>query len=197
MRSQRLQIHDWPGNVRQLRNNIERLLILATGDPGEVITAEKSPCPKWHPAGIAGSVGPERIIALPLAGRTRSVRARIPRRADSCVSAATSARTATFIGMERSALHRKLKSLGVAAMLQGGRRGGGRLMSPDRLRRTADTPLQTRSPDRRTSRTAGFQFADGVYEVWAVFARPSRWTPKATFERLERSLERASHSPCP
>ncbi|MDT9081657.1 sigma-54-dependent Fis family transcriptional regulator, partial [Escherichia coli] len=33
-----LQVHAWPGNVRQLRNNIERLLILATGDPSEAIT---------------------------------------------------------------------------------------------------------------------------------------------------------------
>src|SRR3712207_2843470 len=30
-----LQAHDWPGNVRQLRNNVERMLILAAGDPTE------------------------------------------------------------------------------------------------------------------------------------------------------------------
>ena len=38
-----LQIHDWPGNVRQLRNNVERLMILATGDPLEAITSEMLP----------------------------------------------------------------------------------------------------------------------------------------------------------
>src|SRR5581483_2453019 len=38
-----LQVHAWPGNVRQLRNNIERLLILASGDPSELITAEMLP----------------------------------------------------------------------------------------------------------------------------------------------------------
>src|SRR5690606_9388566 len=34
-----LQAHDWPGNIRQLRNNIERLMILARGEPGDEITA--------------------------------------------------------------------------------------------------------------------------------------------------------------
>src|SRR5690606_34911425 len=38
-----LQAHDWPGNVRQLRNNIERLLILASGDPNAVVTADMLP----------------------------------------------------------------------------------------------------------------------------------------------------------
>ncbi len=38
-----LQVQAWPGNVRQLRNNIERLLILASGDPAELITAEMLP----------------------------------------------------------------------------------------------------------------------------------------------------------
>ena len=31
-----LQSHDWPGNIRQLRNNIERLMILAAGDPDKI-----------------------------------------------------------------------------------------------------------------------------------------------------------------
>src|SRR5262249_21405625 len=35
-----LQSHDWPGNVRQLRNNIERLMILVGGDPESIITAD-------------------------------------------------------------------------------------------------------------------------------------------------------------
>jgi len=38
-----LQAHNWPGNVRQLRNNVERLLILATGDPSQAITLETLP----------------------------------------------------------------------------------------------------------------------------------------------------------
>ena len=109
-----LQVHDWPGNVRQLRNNIERLLILATGDPSEVITAEKLPA-EVAAAGAAGSVGPERIIALPLR-EAREVFEREYLAAQILRFGGNISRTAAFIGMERSALHRKLKSLGVAPM---------------------------------------------------------------------------------
>ena len=109
-----LQIHDWPGNVRQLRNNIERLLILATGDPAEVISAEKLPA-EVAAAGAAGSVGPERIIALPLRD-AREVFEREYLAAQILRFGGNISRTAGFIGMERSALHRKLKSLGVAPL---------------------------------------------------------------------------------
>ena len=112
-----LQVHDWPGNVRQLRNNIERLLILASGDPGEVITAEMLPA-EVAAAGAAGSVGPERIIALPLRD-AREVFEREYLSAQILRFGGNISRTATFIGMERSALHRKLKSLGVSP-LRGG-----------------------------------------------------------------------------
>ena len=109
-----LQIHDWPGNVRQLRNNIERLLILASGDPAEVINAEKLPA-EVAAAGAAGSVGPERIIALPLRD-AREVFEREYLAAQILRFGGNISRTAGFIGMERSALHRKLKSLGVAPL---------------------------------------------------------------------------------
>jgi two-component system nitrogen regulation response regulator NtrX len=107
-----LQVHDWPGNVRQLRNNIERLLILSTGDPAEVITAEMLPAEVATNA-IAGSVGPERIIALPLRD-AREVFEREYLTSQILRFGGNISRTAAFIGMERSALHRKLKSLGVA-----------------------------------------------------------------------------------
>jgi two-component system nitrogen regulation response regulator NtrX len=106
-----LQSHEWPGNVRQLRNNIERLLILATGDPGELITAEMLPA-EVAAAGAAGAVGPERIIALPLRD-AREVFEREYLNAQIMRFGGNISRTAAFIGMERSALHRKLKSLGV------------------------------------------------------------------------------------
>ena len=60
-----LQVHEWPGNIRQLRNNIERLLILASGDPSEPITAQMLPSEVVESA-VAGAIRPERIIALPL-----------------------------------------------------------------------------------------------------------------------------------
>ena len=107
-----LQVHDWPGNVRQLRNNVERLLILASGDAAEPITAEMLP-QEVAAAGQAGSMGPERIIALPLR-EAREVFEREYLSAQIVRFGGNISRTAMFIGMERSALHRKLKSLGVA-----------------------------------------------------------------------------------
>ena len=112
-----LQVHDWPGNVRQLRNNIERLLILAAGDPSEVITAEMLPS-EVAAAGSAAMMGPERIIALPLRD-ARELFEREYLTAQILRFGGNISRTAAFIGMERSALHRKLKSLGVSP-LRGG-----------------------------------------------------------------------------
>jgi two-component system nitrogen regulation response regulator NtrX len=112
-----LQVHDWPGNIRQLRNNIERLMILASGDPAEVITAEMLPS-EVAAAGSAGAMGPERIIALPLRD-AREVFEREYLTAQILRFGGNISRTASFIGMERSALHRKLKSLGVAALRAG------------------------------------------------------------------------------
>jgi two-component system nitrogen regulation response regulator NtrX len=109
-----LQAYDWPGNVRQLRNNIERLLILASDDPGAVISADMLP-PDVGTASLPTIYGNghEPLIAKPL----REAREHFERE---YLSAQISrfggniSRTAAFIGMERSALHRKLKSLGVA-----------------------------------------------------------------------------------
>ena len=106
-----LQAHDWPGNVRQLRNNVERMLILASGEPGEVVTAAMLPS-EVAAGGAGGTVRPERIIALPLRD-AREVFEREYLAAQIARFGGNISRTASFIGMERSALHRKLKSLGV------------------------------------------------------------------------------------
>jgi two-component system nitrogen regulation response regulator NtrX len=108
-----LQGHDWPGNVRQLRNNVERLLILATGDPAQPVTAEMLPA-EVAATGGGGSVRPEQIIALPLR-EARELFERQYLTAQILRFGGNISRTAGFIGMERSALHRKLKSLGVAS----------------------------------------------------------------------------------
>ena len=113
-----LQVHDWPGNVRQLRNNVERLLILATGDPAEPITADMLP-QEVTSTGAAASLGAERVIALPLR-EAREVFEREYLTAQIMRFGGNISRTAAFIGMERSALHRKLKSLGVAPARGGG-----------------------------------------------------------------------------
>jgi two-component system nitrogen regulation response regulator NtrX len=108
-----LQSHDWPGNIRQLRNNVERLMILALGDPNAEITASMLPAEVGAlvPA-IASGIGGEKLLSLPL----RDAREAFER--DYLVAQISRfggniSRTAEFIGMERSALHRKLKSLGV------------------------------------------------------------------------------------
>jgi two-component system nitrogen regulation response regulator NtrX len=108
-----LQVQTWPGNVRQLRNNVERMLILASGEPGEVITAEMLASADQPTTGNAGAIGAERIIALPLR-EARELFEREYLNAQILRFGGNISRTANFIGMERSALHRKLKSLGVA-----------------------------------------------------------------------------------
>jgi len=109
-----LQAADWPGNVRQLRNVIERILILATGDPSVPVTIDALPPEAWPQAGFSKHDGLQEVIGLPL----RDARERFEREylnVQITRFGGNISRTAAFIGMERSALHRKLKSLGVEA----------------------------------------------------------------------------------
>jgi two-component system nitrogen regulation response regulator NtrX len=108
-----LQVRAWPGNLRQLRNNIERMLILAAGVPSEPITAEMLPA-EAAVNQSSTSLGAERIIALPLR-EAREVFEREYLNAQMLRFSGNISRTAAFIGMERSALHRKLKSLGLTS----------------------------------------------------------------------------------
>jgi two-component system nitrogen regulation response regulator NtrX len=105
-----LQVQAWPGNVRQLRNVVERILILAAGDPDQPITADMLP-PEASANPPAGGLGAERIIALPLR-EARELFEREYLDAQIMRFGGNISRTAAFIGMERSALHRKMKSLG-------------------------------------------------------------------------------------
>ncbi len=112
-----LQVHDWPGNVRQLRNNIERMMILASGDPAEPVTAAMLPSESSNDADGA-TIGTEKIIALPLR-EARELFEREYLNAQILRFGGNISRTAAFIGMERSALHRKLKSLGLTGARNG------------------------------------------------------------------------------
>jgi two-component system nitrogen regulation response regulator NtrX len=107
-----LQVRAWPGNLRQLRNNVERMLILASGSPAEPITADMLPAEAMV-TDQAISLGAERMIALPLR-EAREVFEREYLNAQMLRFSGNISRTAAFIGMERSALHRKLKSLGLS-----------------------------------------------------------------------------------
>jgi two-component system nitrogen regulation response regulator NtrX len=108
-----LQAHDWPGNVRQLRNIIERTLILAPGDRVSCIEVDLLPAEIIDNQGAVGrGNNAMAIMGSPLREARESfereyLRIQI-RRFSGNIS-----RTASFIGMERSALHRKLKALGI------------------------------------------------------------------------------------
>jgi two-component system nitrogen regulation response regulator NtrX len=108
-----LQSHVWPGNVRQLRNNVERVMILASGGPEVIITADMLPqdVGSMVPAMPTSSNG-EHIMGLPLR-EAREVFERDYLIAQISRFSGNISRTAEFVGMERSALHRKLKALGV------------------------------------------------------------------------------------
>lgn len=109
-----LQAYDWPGNVRQLRNIVERTIILAPGDRIGCIEIDMLPPEVLHdPAGGSAASPTTAIMGAPLreareAFEREYLRVQI-RRFSGNIS-----RTAQFIGMERSALHRKLKILGMA-----------------------------------------------------------------------------------
>ncbi len=113
-----LQAQDWPGNVRQLRNYVERLLILAGGQPTAPISLECLPTGVMGDGEGDAGAGAERMIALSL----RDAREQFEREyllAQINRFGGNISRTAEFIGMERSALHRKLKTLGVQAGARG------------------------------------------------------------------------------
>ena len=114
-----LQAHDWPGNVRQLRNIIERTLILAPGDRASCIEVDLLP-PEIldNQSAMSGASTTMAIMGSPLREARESfereyLKIQI-RRFSGNIS-----RTASFIGMERSALHRKLKALGIGDKREG------------------------------------------------------------------------------
>jgi two-component system nitrogen regulation response regulator NtrX len=118
-----LQTYDWPGNVRQLRNVVERTMILAPGDGSGSIDISMLPSEVTaEPARLVPGQAAKSIMGTPLreareAFEREYLRAQI-RRFSGNIS-----RTAAFIGMERSALHRKLKALGLSDDV--GDEGGG------------------------------------------------------------------------
>ncbi|SDG93190.1 sigma-54-dependent transcriptional regulator [Roseospirillum parvum] len=110
-----LQAYDWPGNVRQLRNVIDWVLIMGGGTPGSPVKAEMLPPEITSDAPQTLRLeGASELLGLPL----REAREMFEREyllAQVTRFGGNISRTAEFVGMERSALHRKLKSLGVVA----------------------------------------------------------------------------------
>jgi two-component system nitrogen regulation response regulator NtrX len=108
-----LQAYDWPGNVRQLRNVIDWLMIMAPGGPGDPIRPDMLPPEIGSNAPALLNIDPTAdIMALPLR-EARDLFESQYLHAQLLRFGGNISRTAQFVGMERSALHRKLKQLGV------------------------------------------------------------------------------------
>ena len=116
-----MQGYSWPGNVRQIHNVIETMLILAPNDRNEPIVLDLLPAEIHNVTGSGDETEMDTLMGLPLRGaREEFERAYLVtqlHRFDGNVS-----RVASFIGMERSALHRKLKALNIASDYQEGER---------------------------------------------------------------------------
>jgi two-component system nitrogen regulation response regulator NtrX len=114
-----LQAHDWPGNVRQLRNIIERTIILAPGDRVSCIDVDLLPPEILENQNAMG--GPTAAVAI-MGSPLREARESFEReylKIQIRRFSGNISRTASFIGMERSALHRKLKALGIGDKREG------------------------------------------------------------------------------
>ncbi|MBK5911859.1 sigma-54-dependent Fis family transcriptional regulator [Rhodothalassium salexigens] len=113
-----LQAYDWPGNVRQLKNVVERMLIML-GDAQDEITLEMLP-PELA-GDSADLLRPDHemsIMTAPLREAREAFEREYLRIQINRFSGNVS-KTASFIGMERSALHRKLKTLGLTGVIRG------------------------------------------------------------------------------
>jgi two-component system, NtrC family, nitrogen regulation response regulator NtrX len=108
-----LQAFDWPGNVRQLRNIVERTIILAPGQRIGRIDVDMLPPEIINEAHNSGAGAVNAMMGVPLR-EARETFEREYLRIQIRRFSGNISRTATFIGMERSALHRKLKILGMA-----------------------------------------------------------------------------------
>jgi two-component system nitrogen regulation response regulator NtrX len=114
-----LQTMQWPGNVRQLRNVIERVLIL--GEGSGPIEARELPGRDDTDGGEGRIVLGGALATLPLR-EARELFEREYLLTQINRFGGNISRTASFVGMERSALHRKLKSLGVVTTSKSGAR---------------------------------------------------------------------------
>jgi two-component system nitrogen regulation response regulator NtrX len=109
-----LQTQEWPGNVRQLRNNVERLMIMSAGEPHQDITAAMLTGNGGANVSVGlGGAGSEQLMALSLR-EAREIFERDYLAAQLSRFGGNISKTSSFVGMERSALHRKIKLLGLA-----------------------------------------------------------------------------------
>ena len=151
-----LQAHDWPGNLRQLRNNVERLMILTRADPEAVISADMLPKEVGRDPAFDAGAGrrPHHVAAAPRGAR--GVRARISDGADQSLQRQHLAHG----GIRRDG------ALGAAPQAEEPRRLDVRRMSRIAYvngRYVPHADASVHIEDR------GYQFADGVYEVCEIW----------------------------
>ena len=109
-----LQAYDWPGNVRQIKNMVERLIILADSGTKEIAAKMLPKEIRSQSADILSADGHASIMAIPLR-QAREAFEREYLKVQITRFSGNVSRTAIFVGMERSALHRKLKTLGLSS----------------------------------------------------------------------------------
>lgn len=114
-----MQTMQWPGNVRQLKNVVERVLILGAGSGP--ISAKELPSPEETSQKEGRVVLSSGLATLPLR-EARELFEREYLMTQINRFGGNISRTASFVSMERSALHRKLKSLGIVTSSKGGAR---------------------------------------------------------------------------
>ena len=152
-----LQSHDWPGNVRQLRNNVERLMILAGGEPDAVITAAMLPQDVgWMIPNMPNGNGGEHLMSLRCARRAKCSSANI------CWPRST-ASAATFRAPPSSSAWNARRC--TASSRRWGSTDRRDLYVPNRL---CQRPLSAAREAKVHVEDRGYQFADGVYEVCEV-----------------------------
>ena len=110
--------YDWPGNVRQIHNVIETLLIMAPNDRKQTVGLDLLPAEIQNISRLSANSDMEQMMSFPLRGAREAFEREYLETQLHRFSGNIS-RMASFVGMERSALHRKMKALDIGTDLQG------------------------------------------------------------------------------
>lgn len=110
-----VQTFPWPGNVRQLRNMMERLLIMTSGETGDIIRADMLPQELYESTPVVMKPDTNSDIMSMALREARELFEKQYLSAQISRFGGNISKTSSFVGMERSALHRKLKLLGLSS----------------------------------------------------------------------------------
>ena len=186
-----LQVRAWPGNLRQLRNNVERMLILASGDAVRADHRRHAAAGGRRRPTRRTSLGAERIIALPL----REAREVFEREYLNAQMLRFSRQHLAHGRLHRHGALGAAPQAEVAGRLR--RPGAGSRRGRELMSRIAyvNGRFAPHGRGRGAHRGSRLPVRRRVYEVWAVFDGKLA-DAEGHFARLERSLSRAVASPC-